>query len=173
MAVAADSGTDVEQNTDVQDHVEPQEATDMPEDQTVDTYLTPSFTNYTDLTALPDLSEFSDAGADYTGGWARFCNDANCTEGCGQWVSITNQGCLTENYRGSIAMKNTGANIRIGLVYSPTAECNCQTRCDEDIPPEFDSACFTLDPEQARESHSYRMINWGWHNPCSGSVNNC
>lgn len=173
--LAADSFTDaehdnvVEQTTDVQQATDIQRATDIPESHPDVAVDDQPLTN-TDLTDPTNLTHPHEM---YDGGWARFCNDANCTEGCGQWVSLTNSGCLTENSRGSIAMKNTGANIRVGLVYSPTDHCDCQTRCTEEIPEQFASACFTLDPDSARDSHSYRLINWGWDEPCYGALNNC
>lgn len=86
---AADSVTDAEHDT-AENH--PAVAIDnqvLPDTDLLDaTLMEPA-----NLTAL--LQQRS-------GGWARFCNDADCSYKCGEWVSMTDAGCLNENFRGFI-----------------------------------------------------------------------
>ncbi|KAI1764247.1 hypothetical protein GGR53DRAFT_466515 [Hypoxylon sp. FL1150] len=49
--------------------------------------------------------------------WAQFCDDAACSENCGQSVSVSNDGCLA----------NEGN--RRSLSFSPSTNCGCQSAC--------------------------------------------
>ncbi|KAJ5108283.1 hypothetical protein N7456_004958 [Penicillium angulare] len=62
--------------------------------------------------------------------WASFCNDSDCKDGCGEWVSVTNGGCLNESGRGSFKVKG-GSYNHIALVKSAGADCPCQTTCTD------------------------------------------
>lgn len=55
--------------------------------------------------------------------YARFCNDDNCSEGCGAWVAVDNPGCLTQYGRRSVFIKG---NYRMfaSLVASPGPTCD-------------------------------------------------
>ncbi|KAJ4406624.1 hypothetical protein N0V82_010090 [Gnomoniopsis sp. IMI 355080] len=105
--------------------------------------------------------------------WASFCNDDDCTEGCGEWVDITNTGCLAENYRRSIKFKSdTGPEVQGGLVYSPGNTCNCQSECD---PFFFASGegCMALNASISYETFSYRLIGHDVLWSCSLEGSNC
>lgn len=104
--------------------------------------------------------------------WAQFCNDDNCSEDCGQWVDLSNSGCLNEAGRRSFRTKTDGDEIDVGLVYSPAESCPCQTRCDF-VYDYRTSTCHVLNDTLAPSTLSYRFINFG--NPvhvCSEG-NNC
>lgn len=104
--------------------------------------------------------------------WASFCNDDNCTEGCGEWVDITNDGCLAENYRRSVQFKSDyGPEVSGGLVYSPAGSCSCQSECDPFLFTSG-SGCMTLNTSISYETFSYRFINHAIVFPCD-SHNNC
>ena len=62
-------------------------------------------------------------------GWAQFCNDDACSEGCGISVDITNPGCLNQNGRRSIKFHGTRPSS-ITLVGSPGPDCPCQSHCE-------------------------------------------
>lgn len=105
--------------------------------------------------------------------WASFCNDDACTEGCGEWVDITNTGCLAENYRLSIKFKSDyGPDVRGGLVYSPGNSCNCQSECDPFFFPSGEG-CMALNTSISYETFSYRLIGHDVVWPCSSTSSNC
>lgn len=62
------------------------------------------------------------------GYWAQFCNDADCSEGCGQSVKVSNSGCLNQSGRKSIRFHGTPGND-YALVVSPGGDCPCQSTC--------------------------------------------
>ncbi|KAJ4386885.1 hypothetical protein N0V93_009784 [Gnomoniopsis smithogilvyi] len=94
--------------------------------------------------------------------WASFCNDYDCSEGCGEWVDITNTGCLAENYRRSIKFKSDyGPDVRGGLVYSPGNSCSCQRECDAFYFPNGEG-CLVLNTTINYETFSYRLIGHDW-----------
>ncbi|CAN8097300.1 unnamed protein product [Discula destructiva] len=98
--------------------------------------------------------------------WAQFCDDTDCSVDCGEWIDMTNSGCVNERGRQSIHVKTNGPNPMVGLVYSPGQDCNCQTECDD-----FDSAfpdCWHLNTTRSAESLSYRFIGWGSYDGAGG-----
>ncbi|KAH8167408.1 hypothetical protein CIB48_g824 [Xylaria polymorpha] len=67
------------------------------------------------------------AAADF---WAQFCNDDNCSEGCGESVRVSNPGCLNEGGRKSIRFHGSDVgNGDYALVVSSGANCPCQNTC--------------------------------------------
>lgn len=121
--------------------------------------------------AQPTADRPTNIARDYSS-WASFCNDAACTDGCGEWVDITNPGCLGERGRGSIKFKSDdGPEVLGSLVYSPGDSCNCQTECD---PFYFRSGegCMALNGSVSFETFSYRLL--GQHDgPCPDKGSNC
>jgi hypothetical protein len=101
------------------------------------------------LTALA-LSLFSTTAM---AGWAQFCNDDNCSEGCGAAVDLDNPGCLNQYNRRSIKFSGT-ISQDVNLVASPNPGCDCQNYCEETIQRAwtgvFDQrpSCFTLRDEE-------------------------
>jgi hypothetical protein len=85
-------------------------------------------------------------------GWAQFCNDDNCSEGCGAAVDLDNPGCLNQYNRRSIKFSGT-ISQDVNLVASPNPGCDCQNYCEETIQRAwtgvFDQrpSCFTLRDE--------------------------
>jgi hypothetical protein len=85
-------------------------------------------------------------------GWAKFCNDDNCSEGCGAAVDLDNPGCLNQYNRRSIKFSGT-ISQDVNLVASPNPGCDCQNYCEETIQRAwtgvFDQrpSCFTLRDE--------------------------
>jgi hypothetical protein len=64
--------------------------------------------------------------------YAQFCNDDNCSVGCGTSVSVDNPGCLVQ--RGRRSVKFHGANLaKAVLVSSPGADCGCQNYCYDGV----------------------------------------
>ncbi|KAI1326446.1 hypothetical protein F5Y16DRAFT_374812 [Xylariaceae sp. FL0255] len=109
-----------------------------------------SFTN-----ALPYNNEITSmgnetVGFEWTGSfatWAKFCDDENCTEGCGEPVSMSNPGCLNEGGRSSIQFwghENEENVVTQGyIVVSPESDCDCQAYCHKI--PEFDQGgCWNI-----------------------------
>lgn len=61
--------------------------------------------------ALPD---------DRYAAWGQFCDDTNCQVNCGQWVDLSNSGCLAnEGGRNSLNIKSNGPDPMFGLVCTP------------------------------------------------------
>lgn len=87
--------------------------------------------------------------------FAQFCNDENCSEGCGISVDTTNPGCLTQIGRRSV--KFHGDNFAdVSMVASPGETCDCQNYCEEDIAPSIlhpnsGTDCFVLRDEPVSE----------------------
>jgi hypothetical protein len=111
-------------------------------------------------------------------GWAQFCNDDNCSEGCGAAVDLDNPGCLNQYNRRSIKFSGT-ISQDVNLVASPNPGCDCQNYCEETIQRAwtgvFDQrpSCFTLRDEEVRFSFlSFPMwcgcvvvrywLTWAW-----------
>ncbi|KAI8088922.1 uncharacterized protein BX664DRAFT_331736 [Halteromyces radiatus] len=68
--------------------------------------------------------------------WAQFCNDDNCSVGCGEWVAVGNPGCLGESGRKSVNFKGDSP-WHYALLYTPVgnSQCGCQFACDPDVWP--------------------------------------
>lgn len=102
--------------------------------------------------------------------WARFCDDTDCTVNCGEWVDLSNPGCLHEEWgRGSIRAKHNGLAPIAGVVYSPDGACGCQTECDDFA----QDGCWVLNQTRAAGTGSYRFINAGAFGSCDNSKNDC
>jgi hypothetical protein len=90
-------------------------------------------------------------------GWAQFCNDDNCSEGCGAKVDLDNPGCLNQFNRRSIKFSGT-ISQDVNLVASPNPGCDCQNYCEETVQRAwtgvFDQrpSCFTLRDEEVSSS---------------------
>lgn len=65
-------------------------------------------------------------------GWAQFCNDDNCSEGCGAKVDLENPGRLNQYGRKSIKFSGVIAQDT-NLVASPNPGCDCQNYCEETV----------------------------------------
>lgn len=65
-------------------------------------------------------------------GWAQFCNDDNCNEGCGAKVDLDNPGCLNQYGRRSIKFSGM-IQQDVNLVASPAPGCPCQNYCEENV----------------------------------------
>ena len=65
-------------------------------------------------------------------GWAQFCNDDNCSEGCGAKVDIENPGCLNQYGRKSVKFSGI-IGQDTNLVASPNPGCDCQNYCEETV----------------------------------------
>ncbi|KAE8151148.1 hypothetical protein BDV25DRAFT_139131 [Aspergillus avenaceus] len=89
-----------------------------------------------------------------TQGWAYFCNDENCNEGCGQSVSINNPGCLNQSGRKSLKLKGNIAWDKFALLSSPDQNCPCQDNCYAAFSG-GDDLCISLDN---LPGSSYRFI---------------
>jgi hypothetical protein len=112
-------------------------------------------------------------------GWAQFCNDDNCSEGCGAAVDLDNPGCLNQYNRRSIKFSGT-ISQDVNLVASPNPGCDCQNYCEETIQRAwtgvFDQrpSCFTLRDEEVSFSFLslvvwrcggvvvIHMLTWTW-----------
>ncbi|KAI0143447.1 hypothetical protein GGR57DRAFT_365566 [Xylariaceae sp. FL1272] len=95
--------------------------------------------------------------------WAMFCDDPFCTIGCGESVQVSNPGCLDESGRGSVLFH--GADVGSGdysLVISDSADCPCQSDCQE-VPS--GSTCWDI--STLSTANSFRFIS----GTCD--VNNC
>lgn len=78
----------------------------------------------TTFAGLPDyLQQRNTADAPF------FQDDAACSVNCGEWVDLMNPGCLNEVNRLSVHVKSNGPDPLVGLVYSPTPDCPCQSEC--------------------------------------------
>lgn len=91
-------------------------------------------------------------------GWARFCDDANCSVNCGISVNVENPGCLIERGRGSV-LYNGPYLGGIALLASPGESCGCQSSCV----PHFwaisgSNTCLNLEDNPGS---SYRFIHGG------------
>ncbi len=76
------------------------------------------------LTAFPGLA-FADT-------FAEFCNDDDCSEGCGISVNTNNTCCLTQYGRRSVLFH--GSNFGdVSMIASPGAISDCQNCCEEVI----------------------------------------
>jgi len=106
-------------------------------------------------------------------GWIQFCNDDWCQEGCGEYVSISNPGCLQESGRRSFNLLN-GNILPLGgwgMVYTPNDQCSCKSECLEH---DTNAECYQIDETLAAETLSFRLLtSEGPHGACWGSVNNC
>ncbi|RYP11510.1 hypothetical protein DL764_000033 [Monosporascus ibericus] len=88
--------------------------------------------------------------ADY---WAQFCDDTDCSQGCGQSVQVSNPGCLNQNGRRSILFHGT-ADGDYAMVVSPSANCPCQETCAS-IPT--GTSCWDI--SLYHEAQSFRFIS--------------
>lgn len=77
------------------------------------------------------LGLFADGAVAGTG-WAQFCNDDNCSEGCGAKVDLENPGRLNQYGRKSIKFSGVIAQDT-NLVASPNPGCECQNYCEETV----------------------------------------
>ncbi|WPG97948.1 Hypothetical protein R9X50_00073100 [Acrodontium crateriforme] len=86
------------------------------------------------MLSLSKLIIFTTALASYASAttYAQFCNNGDCTEGCGISVSVDNPGCLNENGRVAIKFHDTNLGA-INLVTSPGPDCPCQNYCYSNI----------------------------------------
>lgn len=64
--------------------------------------------------------------------YATFCNDDNCSEGCGMPVAVDNPGCLNQFGRRSVKLTGSYRSSH-SLVASPEPGCNCQNYCESMI----------------------------------------
>ncbi|KAI1407972.1 hypothetical protein F5Y13DRAFT_194819 [Hypoxylon sp. FL1857] len=83
--------------------------------------------------------------------WAQFCDDSNCSEGCGESVRVPNPGCLNEYGRRSILFHG-GPSHDYAMVVSPSANCPCQELC---APVPLDTICWNI--SQYENSQSFRF----------------
>lgn len=90
-----------------------------------------------------------------TQGWATFCNDENCNEGCGQAVSLNNPGCLNQSGRKSVKLNGNIAWNHFALIVSPEQNCPCQDNCFSGFSG-GDDMCLSLDRYQGS---SYKFIS--------------
>ncbi|RYP15277.1 hypothetical protein DL765_005801 [Monosporascus sp. GIB2] len=88
--------------------------------------------------------------ADY---WAQFCDDTDCSQGCGQSVQVSNPGCLNQNGRRSIRFHGM-ADGDYAMVISPSSDCPCQETC-QSIPS--GETCWDISLHQ--EAKSFRFIS--------------
>lgn len=108
-----------------------------------------------------DISDLSSANPAYnntlipgTQGWAYFCDDENCNEGCGESASVNNPGCLNESGRKSVKLNGNIAWNQFALIVSPDQNCPCQDNCFAGFSG-GDNLCVSLDNYQGS---SYRFI---------------
>ncbi|KAK3681333.1 hypothetical protein B0T22DRAFT_387931 [Podospora appendiculata] len=87
--------------------------------------------------------------ADY---WAQFCDDTDCSQGCGESVQVSNPGCLGETGRRSILFHG-GAGGDYALVVSPSGNCPCQSTCAS-VP----TGVQCWDISQYQSAQSFRFI---------------
>lgn len=112
----------------------------------------------------PALAHTSPSQKDADKAWAQFCDDTNCLDNCGEWVDVSNSGCLSESGRKSFNIKTNGPVVGVGLVYSPGSTCNCQTEC-EGI--NWSSGCSMINATLAPSTNSYRFSKELFHTPRS------
>lgn len=88
-------------------------------------------------------------------GWATFCTDTKCSEGCGISVSLNNPGCLHEPRARSVKIHD-GIYLfdRFNLIVSPGDGCRCQTDCIGQVTGDSNE-CYNLDNHKGG---SYRFI---------------
>ena len=89
-------------------------------------------------------------------GWATFCTDTKCSEGCGISVSLNNPGCLNEPRARSVRIHD-GIFLfgRFNLIVSPEDSCRCQSDCIGRFAGD-DNTCVSLDNHKGG---SYRFIS--------------
>lgn len=87
-------------------------------------------------------------------GWATFCTDTQCSEGCGISVSLNNPGCLHEPNARSVRIHDGIFFDRFNLIVSPGDGCRCQTDCIAHIAGDSNT-CMDLDNHKGG---SYRFI---------------
>lgn len=87
-------------------------------------------------------------------GWATFCTDTKCSEGCGISVSLNNPGCLHEPRARSVRIHDGVFFDRFNLIVSPGDGCRCQTDCIDQIAGDSNE-CLNLDEHRGG---SYRFI---------------
>lgn len=78
--------------------------------------------------AAPSLNGTSNKGIDSQ--WGKFCSDTECSDDCGEYVDMSNGGCLNWDGAGSFYVKD-GSAAGFMLIASKDADCPCQTDCVE------------------------------------------
>ncbi|KAK5169064.1 uncharacterized protein LTR77_006373 [Saxophila tyrrhenica] len=87
--------------------------------------------------------------------FAEFCNDDNCSEGCGLAVDTNNPGCLTQYGRRSVRFHGINSQD-VSLIASPGDTCDCQNYCEDNIVSSVlhvfgeNDGCFKLRDEEVR-----------------------
>ncbi|KAJ5115746.1 hypothetical protein N7456_000094 [Penicillium angulare] len=111
-----------------------------------------------DISVPADAMESNNITARGPDPWGCFCDDSDCSENCGEWVSLTDPGCLNEGGRGSFYVKDGGDGTHY-MIVSPSADCPCQSDCDDGADQGFrkGDTCHTLNPD----NQSYRFIKGG------------
>ena len=87
-------------------------------------------------------------------GWATFCTDTKCSEGCGISVSINNPGCLKEPNARSVKIHSGIPFDMFSLVVSPGDSCRCQRNCFGYISGNSNK-CINL---EGADGDSYRFV---------------
>ena len=93
-------------------------------------------------TASPIHENSTHTLTERAGGWAYFCDDANCKVNCGPWVSMSNPSCV-KGLRKSFYSKLIALNLH--LVVSPNSQCSCQSDCVSHVDAETgDNNCWDI-----------------------------
>lgn len=126
------------------------DAETLAEDNSVDEHVT-------------DIEDLANANAPDSTSWGRFCNDAACND-CGIWVDLDNDGCLAENGRVAVQLKDNGPGTDVGLNYcDQDAECGHHAACQELT---SGPNCYLLDAQDAPSTTNYQFINLKSSTPC-------
>ncbi|KAJ6094116.1 hypothetical protein N7467_002961 [Penicillium canescens] len=98
--------------------------------------------------------------------WGRFCTDTDCKEGCGEWIKMTDSGCVSGEGSNSFYVRDGDSGSPLMLVISDDDGCPCQSDCTTN--PDLGKAgtCVKL-PENKK---SWRFVEIGWDG-CP--ANNC
>ncbi|OTA99778.1 hypothetical protein M426DRAFT_27175 [Hypoxylon sp. CI-4A] len=104
--------------------------------------------------------------------WARFCDDEQCTQNCGQSVSVDNPGCLGREWgRRSVALHGEDF-IGAYLVHSPDEGCGCQNDCTA-VAGMGTPTCVDISQKAAARSYRFQLTTCKEIEGGSGIGNNC
>lgn len=126
--------------------------------------------------SIVGLLTFTNAA--YATTYAQFCDDTDCSQNCGESVSVNNPGCLKEANRHWIKFHGTNAQ-QASLVLSPGDDCACQNECINEIVAgstviNVGPGCYSLSGHSG--AYSFRFIGGGctidncWTTGASGGM---
>lgn len=98
--------------------------------------------------------------------WGRFCTDTACNEGCGEWIDMSNPGCLSGPGSNSFYVRGGDSGGSKVLIVSDGEDCPCQTECINDKRFGIADECVQLPANK----NSWRWVQDEW-NGCPS--NNC